>query len=102
MGSGRGASVREKNITRADAFLECQILRHNFDGRTEKGIATSLAFYRSQKGLSLENSEKSPKRGSRGLLAPGLKKLKKGRKKVEKGPKTRKKLENWKDRERQT
>ena len=56
-------------------------------------IATSLAFYRSQKGLSLENSEKSPKRGSRGLSAPGSKKLKKSRKKVEKGQKTRKKLE---------
>ena len=34
-------------------------------------LATSLAFYRSQKGLSLKNSEKSPKRGSRGLSAPG-------------------------------
>ena len=37
-------------------------------------LATSLAFYRSQKGLSLKNSEKSPKRGSRGLSAPGSKK----------------------------
>ena len=36
-------------------------------------VATSLAFYKSQKGLSLENSEKSLKRGSRGLSAPGSK-----------------------------
>ena len=56
-------------------------------------VATSLAFYRSQKGLSLENSQKSPKRGSRGLSAPGSKKLEKSRIKVENGPKTRKKLE---------
>ena len=56
-------------------------------------IATSLAFHRSHKGLSLENSQKSLKRGSRGLLAPGSKKLKKSRKKVENGPKTRKKLD---------
>ena len=36
---------------------------------------------------------KSSKRGSRGLSAPGSKKPKRNRKKVEKGPKTRKKLE---------
>ena len=36
-------------------------------------VATLLAFYRSQKGLSLKNSEKSPKRGSQGLSAPGSK-----------------------------
>ena len=53
-------------------------------------FATSLAFYRSQEGLSLENSEKSPKRG---LSAPGSKQLKKSRKRDEKRPKTRKKLE---------
>ena len=40
----------------------------------DTNIATSLAFYRSQKGLSLKNSEKSLKRGSRGLSAPGSKK----------------------------
>ena len=37
-------------------------------------LATSLAFYRSQKGLSLKNSEKNPERGSQGLSAPGSKK----------------------------
>ena len=44
---------------------------------THSCVATSLAFYRSQEGLSLENSEKSLKRGSRGLLAPGSKNPKK-------------------------
>ena len=40
-----------------------------------ENVATSLAFYRSQKGLSLKNSEKKNlKRGSRGLSAPGRKK----------------------------
>ena len=43
-------------------------------------FATWLAFYRSQKGLSLENSEKSPKRGSRGLSGRGRKNPKKSRK----------------------
>ena len=38
-------------------------------------IGTSLAFFRGQKGLFLENSEKVCKGGSRGLLAPGSKKL---------------------------
>ena len=42
-----------------------------FKGAT---LATSSAFYRSQKGLSLKNSEKSPKRGSRAREAPGSKK----------------------------
>ena len=45
--------------------------------RKISGLATSLAFYRSQKGLSLKNSEKSPKRGFRGLSAPGSKKTRK-------------------------
>ena len=40
--------------------------------------------------VSLENSEKSLKRGSRGLSAPGLKKLEESRKKVDK---TSRKLE---------
>ena len=35
-------------------------------------VGTSLTFYRGQKGLSLENSEKSPKRGSQSLSTPGL------------------------------
>ena len=34
-------------------------------------IGTSLAFYKGQKGLSLENPEKNLKRGSRALSAPG-------------------------------
>ena len=41
------------------------------------GFGTSLAFYRGQTGPCLENSEKSLKRGSRGLSAPGPKKLEK-------------------------
>ena len=56
-------------------------------------LATSLAFYRSQEGLSLENSAKTLKRSSRGLSAPGSKKTQKSRKRVENKPKTRKKLE---------
>ena len=40
-------------------------------------LGTSLAFYRGQEGPSLENSEESLKRGSRGLSAPGPKKLEK-------------------------
>ena len=40
-------------------------------------VGTSLAFYRGSKGPSLENSQKSLKRGSRSLLAPGPKKLEK-------------------------
>ena len=56
-------------------------------------VATWLAFYRSQEGLSLENSEKSLKRGSRGLSGPGSKKLKNSRRRVENEPKARKKLE---------
>ena len=45
--------------------------------KTGTRVGTSLAFYRGQKGPSLENSEKSLKRGSRGLSAPGPKKLEK-------------------------
>ena len=78
-----------------EEFLDNTWIRENQNPQKITRVATSLAFYRSQKGLSLENSEKSPKRGSRGLSAPGSKKLKKSRKKVEKGPKTRKKLEKW-------
>ena len=52
-------------------------------------LGTSLAFYRGQKGPSLENSERSLKRGSRGLSAPGSKK----REKVEKESKTSQKPE---------
>ena len=40
-------------------------------------FTTSLAFYRSPKGLSLENSEKSLKGASRSPSAPGSKKLEK-------------------------
>ena len=78
--------------------------RKEYEKATEKprktpkhcfSIATSLAFYRSQKGLSLENSEKSLKRGSRGLSAPGSKKHKKSRKKkLKKGRKLEKNLKN--------
>ena len=50
-------------------------------------VATSLAFYRSQKGLSLENSEKSLRRGSQDISAPGSTKPKKSRKRVENEPK---------------
>ena len=57
-------------------------------------VATSLAFYRSQKGLSLENSEKKSERGSQGLSAPGSKKLNKSRKKLKKGRKLEKSLKN--------
>ena len=39
-------------------------------------IATSLAFYRSQEGLSLENSKKKSEKGSRGLSARGASKKK--------------------------
>ena len=42
--------------------------------KTVSLFGTSLAFYRGQKGLSLENPERSLKRGSRGP-APGSKKL---------------------------
>ena len=41
------------------------------------GFATSLAFYRSPKGLSLENSEKNLKRAFSGPLGPGVKKTRK-------------------------
>ena len=54
-------------------FCSCFFLLTACTGRLPR-LATSLAFYRSQKGLSLKNSEKSPKRGSRGLSAPGSKK----------------------------
>ena len=47
-------------------------------------LGTSLAFYRGQKGLSLENPEKSLKTGSRGLSTLGLKKLEKESKTSEK------------------
>ena len=60
-------------------------------GALNSGFATPLAFYRSQKGLSLENSEKSLKRGSRGLSVPGSK----GSKKVEKKLKSSRKLEKF-------
>ena len=40
-------------------------------------VGTPLAFYRVQKGPSLENSEKCLKRGSRGQEAPGPKKTRK-------------------------
>ena len=40
-------------------------------------LGISLAIYRSQKAFSLGNSEKSLKRGSRGLSAPGSKKARK-------------------------
>ena len=72
------------------------VLHMRFNSGREKKpkLATSLAFYRSQKGLSLENSEKSPKRGSRGREAPVSKKLKKSRKKLKKGRKLEKNLKN--------
>ena len=37
-------------------------------------VATSLAFYRSQKGLSLKNSEKKFEKGFPGPLGPGVEK----------------------------
>ena len=40
----------------------------------DNSLGTSLAFYRGQKGPSLENSEKSLKRGSRGLSEKKLEK----------------------------
>ena len=47
----------------------------------EVDVGISLAIYRSQRGLSLENSEKKKKktlkRGCRGLSAPGVNVLKK-------------------------
>ena len=79
--------------TRVNGFLENAQEKEKKRPKWSHYIATSLAFYRSQKGLSLENSEKSLKRGSRGLSAPGSKRLKKSRKKVENEPKTRKQLE---------
>ena len=54
-----------------------------------------MAFYRGQKGLSLKNPEKNPKRGSRGLPAPGLKKLEKESKTSQKPEKNLKKKENF-------
>ena len=62
--------------------MQLQDMCARASGSIPSCIATSLAFYRSQKGLSLENSEKSPKRGSRGREAPGVEK-------------TRKRLENY-------
>ena len=54
------------------------------------GFGTSLAFYRGQNGLSLENPEKSPK-GFPGPLGPGAEKA---RRNVENEPQTpEKKLE---------
>ena len=48
------------------------------------GVGTSIGFYKGQKGLSLEKPEKSPKRGSWGLLALA----EQARKRVENEPKT--------------
>ena len=44
-------------------------------------LATSLAFYRSQKGLSLENSEKKSEKGFPGPLGPGVEEAQKKSKK---------------------
>ena len=54
-------------------------------------VATSMAFYRSQIGFSLENSEKKSEKGFPWPLGPGVEKAQDSRKRVENEPKTRKK-----------
>ena len=74
-------------VIRANWFVEKRIEQCQM-------VGTSLAFYRGQKGLSLENSEiKNPERGSQGLLAQGQKSSTKAEKESKMSQKPEEKLE---------